>query len=99
MNEGKNVFKIVTGKDTGKRHLGGCRHRLEDNIRIDSKEIGISTRNWVDSAQDRDYCRALVKSALNLRVALAMELINREENRYIFKGQYYECIIFKTGVY
>ena len=27
---------------------------------MDLKEIGISTRNWVDSAQDRDYRRALV---------------------------------------
>ena len=26
----------------------------EDNIRMDLKEIGINTRNWVDLAQDRD---------------------------------------------
>ena len=31
-------------------------------------EIGINTRNWVDSAEDRDYWRALVNVALNLRV-------------------------------
>ena len=40
----------------------------EDSIRMDLKEIGINTRNWVDSAQDRDYWRALLKAALNLRV-------------------------------
>ena len=28
---------------------------MEDNIRMDFKEIGIHTKNWVDSAQDRDY--------------------------------------------
>ena len=27
---------------------------------MDLKEMGISTRNWVDSAQDRDYWRALL---------------------------------------
>ena len=27
---------------------------------MDLKEIGINTRNWVESAQDRDYWRALV---------------------------------------
>ena len=32
------------------------------------EEIDISTRNWVDSAQDRNYWRALVNAALNLRV-------------------------------
>ena len=39
----------------GKRPLGRPRHRWEDNIRMDLKEIGINTRNWVDLAQDRDY--------------------------------------------
>ena len=32
---------------------------------MDLKEIGINTRNWVDSTQDRDYWRALVNAALN----------------------------------
>ena len=35
---------------------------------MDLKEIGINAGNWVDSAQDRDYSKALVNSALNLRV-------------------------------
>ena len=52
MEEGRKAFKILTGTPIGNRPLG--RHRWEDNIRMDLKEIGINTRNLVDSAQDRD---------------------------------------------
>ena len=55
-------------KPTGKRPLGRTRLRWEDNIRMDLEEIGINAWDWVDSAQDRDYWRALVNVALNLRV-------------------------------
>ena len=62
------TFKILTGKPTGKRPLGRHRRRWEDDIRTDLEEIGINADNWVDSAQDRDYWRALVNAALILRV-------------------------------
>ena len=68
------ISNFLTGKPTGKRPLERPRRRWEDNIRMDLEEIGISTRNWVDSAQDSDYWRALVNEALNLRVPLVMEL-------------------------
>ena len=61
----KKAFTILAGSSTGKRPLGRVRRRWEENIIINLKEIGISTRNWVDSAQDRDYSRALVNAALN----------------------------------
>ena len=51
--EGRSAFKILTGKPTGKRHLGRPRCRWEDIIGL---------------AQDRDYWRALVNAELNLRV-------------------------------
>ena len=54
MEEGRSVFKILTGTPVGKISLGRPRRRWEDNIRIDLKEIGIYTRNWIDSARDRD---------------------------------------------
>ena len=75
MEEGRNAFKILTGKPTGRRPSGRPRRRWEDNITTDFKEIGINTRNWVDSAQDRDYWRALVNAALNFWVPCAMELV------------------------
>ena len=68
MEEGRSPFKILTGKPTGKRPSRSLRCRWEDNIRMDLEEIGINAGNSGDSAQDRDYCRALVNAALNLRV-------------------------------
>ena len=60
---------ILTDKSTGKKPLGRSRHRWEDNIRVNLKEIGVNTQNWIDVVQEReDYCRAHVNSALNLRV-------------------------------
>ena len=64
----RSAFKILTRKPTGKRPLERHRRRWEDNIRMDLEEIGVDVGNWVDLAQDRDYWRALVNVALNLRV-------------------------------
>ena len=66
--KGRSAFKILTGKPTGKRPLGRPRRKWEDNIRMNLEEIGINAGNWVDSTQVRNYWRALVNAALNLRV-------------------------------
>ena len=58
----------LIGRPTGKRPSGRLMRRWEDNIRMELKEIGTNTRNWVDSAQDRGYWRALVNEALSPRV-------------------------------
>ena len=68
LEEGRSAFKILTGTPKGKRPLGRSRLRWVDNIRMDPKEICINTRSWVDSAQGRDYWRAIVNAALNLQV-------------------------------
>ena len=68
MEESRSAFKILTGKPTGKRHLGRPRRRWEGNIRMDLEERGISAGNWVDSAQDRNYWRVIMNAALNLQV-------------------------------
>ena len=74
MKDGWSAFKILTGTPTGKRHLGRPRRIWEDNIRMDLKETGINTRNWIDTAQDRNYWRDLVNAALNFRVSKVVVL-------------------------
>jgi len=68
MEDCRSAFKILTGKPTRKRPLGRPGRRWEDNTRMDIKEIDINSRNWVVSAQERDYGRAHVNAVLNLRV-------------------------------
>ena len=68
MEEGRSAFNVLTGKPTGRRPLGKPRLSWEDNIRMDLEEIGVIACNWVDSAQDRNYWRALVNAPLDLGV-------------------------------
>jgi hypothetical protein len=53
VEEGRSVFKILTGKPTGKRPLGSPKRRWENNIRTDFKEIGFNMKNLIDLTQDR----------------------------------------------
>ena len=47
MDKGRSAYKVLTSKSTRKRPLGRPRNSWEDNIRIDLKEIGVNTRNWI----------------------------------------------------
>ena len=41
---------------------------FDNGLEVGVEEISINAGNWVDSAQDRNYWRALVIAALNLWV-------------------------------
>jgi hypothetical protein len=62
------VYRLLVGKPKGKRPLGRPRRRWIDNIKMNLLEIGLSVVDWIDLAQDRYSCRALVNSVMNLRV-------------------------------
>jgi hypothetical protein len=68
MGEKRNVYRLLVGKPEGRRPLGRPRRRWLDNIRMDLRERGWADVDWIGLAQDRDRWRALVNSALNLRV-------------------------------
>ena len=65
----EEVRMLSTFQEANLQETVRPRRRWEDIIRIDLKEMGVNMRNWVDSAQDRDYWRDLVNVALNLRVS------------------------------
>jgi hypothetical protein len=68
MGEERNVYRVLTGKPEGKRPLGRPRRRWEDGIRIDLREIGWGSVDWIQLAQDMDRWRALVQTVINLQV-------------------------------
>ena len=68
IEKSRSAFKILTDTRTGKRPLGRLRRLWEFYIRMELKEIGINMRNWIYSAQDRDYWSALVNVALNPQI-------------------------------
>jgi hypothetical protein len=57
----------LVGKPEGKRPLGRPRRRWVDNIKMDLREIGWDDVDW-NLAQDREQCRALMNTVMNLRV-------------------------------
>jgi hypothetical protein len=68
MGEERKLYKVLVGKREGKRPLGKPRHRWEDGIRMDLREIGLWGVDCIRLAQDRDRWRAVVSTVMNLRV-------------------------------
>jgi hypothetical protein len=68
MGEERNVYKVLMGNPKGKRPLGRPRRRWEDGIRMELREIGWGSAEWIQLAQDRDLWRALANAVMNLLV-------------------------------
>jgi hypothetical protein len=68
MGEERGAYRILVGRPEGRRPLGRPRHRWEDSIKMDLREVGWEGMNWIELAEDRDRWRALVNAVMNLRV-------------------------------
>jgi hypothetical protein len=54
----------LTGKPEEKMSVGRPGRRWEDNIKMDLKEIGWGGMDWINLAQDRDQCSAVVSTVM-----------------------------------
>ena len=68
LGERRGVHRVLVRKPEGKRPLGRPSHGWEDNIKLDLQEVECGGMDWIELAQNRDRCRALVNSVMNLRV-------------------------------
>jgi hypothetical protein len=66
MGEGRGAYRVLVGRPESKTPLGRPRHRWEDNIKMDLREIGIDGANWIWLARDRVQWRAFLNTVMNL---------------------------------
>jgi hypothetical protein len=58
-HEREEKFKVLAGKLEGKRPAGRPRHRWEDTIEMDLRQIGWGCMDRIHLAEDRDRRRTL----------------------------------------
>ena len=68
MGEEMAVYRVLLGKQEGRRLPERPRRRWVDNIRMDLQEVGCGYMDWIGLAQDRDRWRTLVSAVMNFRV-------------------------------
>jgi hypothetical protein len=52
--ERSDAYRILVGKLEGRRPLGRPRRRSVNNIKMDLRDIGWDSMDWIDLAQDRE---------------------------------------------
>jgi hypothetical protein len=55
-------YMVLVGKPEEKKSHGSHRHRWEDNIKMDLKEVGWEGMEWIHLAQSRDECHVFVNT-------------------------------------
>jgi hypothetical protein len=66
LREKTNAYKVLVGKSEAKRPLKRPRHRWENNVEMDLKEIGWDGGNLINLAQYGDNWCALVTTVVNV---------------------------------
>jgi hypothetical protein len=64
----RNACRILLGEPEGKRPLGRPRHRWENNIKMDLREVGWDGMDWIDLTHDMSKWRAPDNMIMNLCV-------------------------------
>jgi hypothetical protein len=68
MGKERKVYRFLVGKMEGRTTPGRPRRKWEDGDRMDLREIGWASVDWIQLAQNRGRWRALVNTVMNLRI-------------------------------
>ena len=60
------MHTVLVGKPDGKNVQGG--RDVDGNIKLDLREVGCDSGDWIALAEDRDQWRAYIRTVMNLRV-------------------------------
>jgi hypothetical protein len=64
----RSVYRVLIERPEGKRPLGRPRHRWEDNIKMDVREMVVNEANWIRLAEDRVQWQIFVNTVMNLQL-------------------------------
>ena len=54
MGEKRGLYRVLVGKQEGKKPLGRPRRKWEDNIKMDLQEVGCGGMDCIAVSRDRD---------------------------------------------
>jgi hypothetical protein len=69
MGDRGGVYRALVGRPDEQKPLGRPRHRWEDNIKMELKEVGCGVTGWIEVGQDRYSRLNLVDAVMDLRVS------------------------------
>jgi len=96
VEEKRNAYRVLVGKlKVRKRPPGRPRHRWENSIKLDLKEIAWEGMAWTNLAQGRDQGHSLVRIVMNLCVQSG-EFLERLSNYYCFKEGLFSNELFNS---
>jgi hypothetical protein len=66
--ERRDVYRVLVGKREGRQPLERPRRRWDYDFELNLREVGRTSMDWIDLAQDRENWRAVVNAVMNLRI-------------------------------
>ena len=75
MRDRRGTYLILVGRPDGKGPRGRPRHRREDNIAMDLKEMVWGSMGWIALTHDRYSWRAVVNAVTKLQVSVTYVLL------------------------